>query len=189
MQSRDWCFTLNNPIEDEIASIYGAEHGSFGGGVKYLVAGMEGMGPDCTPHIQGFVQWNSPKTLEKCKAVLDRAHWEKRRGSPTQAAEYCKKEGDFFEVGECGLTREENMKLSNQERWALAKEGKFVDLPPEHYQTYKKIFMENIVVEDRNELDNLWIVGPPGLRLPLHPRPSAPRLLLRLISPTERSRR
>ena len=162
MQSRDWCFTLNNPMEDEIASIYGAEHGSFGGGVKYLVAGMEGMGPDCTPHIQGFVQWNGPKTLEKCKAVLDRAHWEKRRGSPTQAAEYCKKEGDFFEVGECGLTREENMKLSNQERWALAKEGKFVDLPPEHYQTYKKIFMENIVVEDRNELDNLWIVGPSG---------------------------
>ena len=61
------------------------------------------------------------------------AHWEPMRGTVDQAAEYCKKEGEWFEAGVRPLNQREKGergKQSIEERWALAKGGEFERLPP-----------------------------------------------------------
>jgi len=65
----------------------------------YHVWGYE-LGENGTPHIQGFIQMEKKLRLNGMKKYLPRAHLEVRKGTSEQAAEYCKKEGDFVEKGE-----------------------------------------------------------------------------------------
>lgn len=68
-------------------------------GCKYLIAGKE-IGNSGTPHIQGFVIFdNSVSALTAKNRICARAHIEVARGTSDQAAEYCKKDGDFVEYG------------------------------------------------------------------------------------------
>lgn len=102
-QSRAWCFTLNNYTEDEYGLITGALQGDD---VEYGVVGRE-QGESGTPHLQGFVMFLRKKALGGCKRELGsaRIHAEIARGTPAQAAEYCKKDGDFVEYGEVERVR------------------------------------------------------------------------------------
>lgn len=101
MSYKDWCFTINNweqgdktgaPLQailDELKEV-----------CSYFVVGKE-KGDSGTPHLQGFLQLKTRTTLKnlKRKMVFKRAHLEKRRASPQEAAQYCKKDGDFEEFG------------------------------------------------------------------------------------------
>jgi len=71
------------------------------GSVKYMIIGFE-VGESGTKHIQGYVDFNNPRVLGGVRGKVPYAHWEPRRGTASQAAEYCKKEGDFHEYGEPG---------------------------------------------------------------------------------------
>lgn len=96
-QAKNWCFTINNYEENgqELLLQRGAETES----VLYLVAGKE-VGEGGTPHIQGYVQFSKRLTLSTVKRLVgERAHCEVSRGTPQQAAQYCKKDGDFKEIG------------------------------------------------------------------------------------------
>lgn len=92
MQARNWVFTLNNPDHDDEDKIKALS--SF----RYLVYGRE-TGNSGTFHLQGFVMFPSARRLSTLSRILPRAHWEVSRGSPQQASEYCKKDGNFFESG------------------------------------------------------------------------------------------
>lgn len=66
--------------------------------VGYIIIGLEGA--DDTPHLQIYVEFNVRTTFAQAKRLLsDRIHIEARCSSATKAAEYCKKEGDFYEYG------------------------------------------------------------------------------------------
>lgn len=93
VRARSWCFTLNNWTPEEYASIFDWD-------VKFLVVGKEVGDEEGTPHLQGYVEWKNAKTLRQCKAKNDRAHWEIREATAKQAADYCRKDGDFEEKGE-----------------------------------------------------------------------------------------
>lgn len=86
-----WCFTLNNPTEEEEAVILAAcvaENSP----INYLVFGRE-VGESGTPHFQGYVEFKNRKTLGAAKALLgQRLHLEKRRGTSQEASDYCAKE-------------------------------------------------------------------------------------------------
>ncbi len=43
------------------------------------------------PHLQGFVQMNEKQRITAMIKLIRRAHWEKRRGTPYEAAHYCMK--------------------------------------------------------------------------------------------------
>ena len=68
---------------------------------RYLVFGRE-RGDSGTPHLQGFFVVANPVSLSQSKTLLNnyRCHLEIARGTPQQAADYCKKDGDFEEFGE-----------------------------------------------------------------------------------------
>lgn len=96
-KSKHWCFTLNNPTDAEVADLNALASRTA---VTYVVFGRE-TGETGTPHLQGFISFLNRKTLGGAKSLLgSRVHLERARGTPREAAEYCKKDGDFTEHGE-----------------------------------------------------------------------------------------
>lgn len=94
MSARGWCYTLNNYTEEDIKARETWE-------TKYHVYGKE-IGDSGTEHLQGYVEFAGQKRLTYLKKLDSRAHWEVRRGTADQAAEYCKKDGNFYESGTIG---------------------------------------------------------------------------------------
>lgn len=65
----------------------------------YLVYGRE-RGESGTPHLQGYVSFSTKKTLPYVRRLIsERAHFETTRGTPKEASDYCKKDGDWAEFG------------------------------------------------------------------------------------------
>lgn len=71
------------------------------GKCKYVVFGLEGKEEDKTPHLQGYIEFEAVKSFKQVKKLApNEVHWEKRQGNQAQAIQYCKKEGDHYEMGE-----------------------------------------------------------------------------------------
>lgn len=121
LQSKKWCFTLNNYTEDEFQRIQSSIESDD---VQYAVVGRE-CGISGTPHLQGFVVFMRKKALGGVKASLGsaRLHLETARGSPSQAAEYCKKEGDFIERGTIGGVTSQGSRTDLAKIQKLVKSG------------------------------------------------------------------
>jgi len=81
MTSKYWCFTWNNPLTKTLV---------LPGGATYLVYQVE-KGASGTPHLQGYIEWKSQKNLAGARKWLPEAHWEVRKGTSQQAADYCRK--------------------------------------------------------------------------------------------------
>lgn len=91
-RAKYWCFTLNNytPLDVDRLSTQNEE-------VTYIIFGKE-VGASGTPHLQGFVAFEARKRLSQVIHVIGQAHCSITRHL-AQAIEYCKKDGDFTEVG------------------------------------------------------------------------------------------
>ena len=108
-RARGWCFTINNYTElDEHVVFEMAQY------AKYVVCGRENGSENGTPHLQGFVYFDTLKSFKQVKEIHSTAHWEAMRGTVDQAAEYCKKEGDWFEAGTKPLNQSEKGERGNQ---------------------------------------------------------------------------
>nr|WAE42766.1 MAG: replication associated protein [Cressdnaviricota sp.] len=120
MQSRNWCFTLNNPTARDYNQLC-PDNLHWGGALHSLTYALEhettpssdSTGQETsetwsltgsssvlqpqetcplTPHLQGYLELNSSRQLTWMKMRLPRAHLEKRKGTQTQALIYCLKE-------------------------------------------------------------------------------------------------
>jgi len=67
---------------------------------SYLVAGRELCPSTGRPHWQCYAEFKNPVCVTTLRGIYPGAHFERRRGTATQAAEYCKKDDDFKEFGE-----------------------------------------------------------------------------------------
>lgn len=97
----------NTPIDEREANVnewfikLRGVHGTAG--IKYMVYGME-RGDNPTDgitgglHLQGYLQCNTDKKARLYKAVG--AAVNPQKGTAEQAANYCKKDGNFIEVGD-----------------------------------------------------------------------------------------
>lgn len=90
--SRNWCFTLNNWTDEEYETLTTYE-------CKYLIIGKE-IGTKGTEHLQGYIEFKGVKRLDTLKKLNNRIHWEHRKGTAKQAADYCKKDNKYIEYGE-----------------------------------------------------------------------------------------
>lgn len=171
-----WCFTLNNPSPSSLLSL-GPEL------YTYLVYGREVAPSTGTLHLQGYVCFKSRKTGAQVKKLLPTAHWEVKRGTPLEASNYCKKDGDFVEEGVLPAAQHENGKdaggLATKEKWdsiwASAKSGNLDDVEAKtrvvHYRTLKQIESDYAVrAPDLDDVCGLWFYGPPGCGKSHHAR-------------------
>ena len=95
--AKRWVFTWNNYTNDDKQSLATASAGDLG--ITYMVYGEE-VGESGTPHLQGFVILNQRRSLAWLRTKISAsAHFEVARGTPQQAADYCKKDGAFTEYG------------------------------------------------------------------------------------------
>lgn len=92
-RARNWCWTLNNYTEEDEVAIRAWS------GSTYTLYGRELGDAQQTPHLQGYTEFSSAMRLSAVRSLHPRIHWEVRRGTQEQASEYCKKDGDFVEIG------------------------------------------------------------------------------------------
>lgn len=89
-RSRSYCFTINNPIEQDEEDVK-----ALGDIAHYIVVGRE-VGDEGTPHFQGYVYFKEAKSFSSVKKKIPRAHIEVSKGSPTDNEVYCSKQGNVF---------------------------------------------------------------------------------------------
>lgn len=97
-RSRRWCFTLNNPTEDEVLSV----RSLVGRGLaRYVCFGWERAPETGTPHLQGYLEVGvSQRRTAVSGVLLGRAHVESARGTAQDNKRYCEKEGQLEEYGQ-----------------------------------------------------------------------------------------
>ena len=163
MRSRGYVFTLNNYTADDIEALKKVKF-------VYLVFGKE-VGDEGTPHLQGYIRFKSAKTFRRVKAILgDRYHIEGQRGTCEQAIVYCKKDGDFEEIGDPPLSANEKGEAGKrvyEEAFSLAREGRICDIPEplrtRFYNIYKKIRADcQVVPPSLDTLEHEWYWGETG---------------------------
>jgi len=103
--SKYWCFTLNNYSDEDIRKLKESEY-------TYLVFGKE-VGESGTPHLQGYIELITRRRLVTVKRIAETAHFEVRKSTAVNAANYCKKDGQFEEYGT--ISKTEVVKKSNKE--------------------------------------------------------------------------
>jgi len=98
VQGKHWVFTLNNYTDENQEEL--RRVGIDESVCTYLVFGRE-VAESGTPHLQGYVRFKIGCRPERVKRLLgsERYHIEQARGNPTQASDYCKKDGDYEEFG------------------------------------------------------------------------------------------
>ncbi|QOW18373.1 replication-associated protein [Red-eared slider associated circular DNA molecule] len=160
--SANWCFTINNYDEQDIIDVSKWP-------ARYTIYGKE-KGEQGTEHLQGFTILNKKSKLTGVKKLHKKAHWEAAKGTWEQAADYCKKDGDYTEHGTAPLTRKKQGEVE-KERWDKArnnaKMGNLDDIDSDiylrYYRTLKEIAKDNMVKPpDAQDVTGVWIYGKAG---------------------------
>lgn len=157
--SKRWCFTLNNYTDDDISALSALK-------TTYTVFGRE-VGANGTKHLQGFIVLPKTTRLSGVKKIHNRCHWEMARGTSQQAADYCKKDGDYLEFGENpghqgrrnDLTRAIETLKSNGLA-AVAREHTEVFIKYSRGLRDAALFLQDPY--EHTTVRGWWIWGPPG---------------------------
>ncbi|AXH77830.1 MAG: putative viral replication protein [Cressdnaviricota sp.] len=159
--SKSWCFTINNPTGNDDWELEALKLVS-----EYIVVGTE-TGEQGTRHYQGYVVMNGQRTLRVMKTLLTRAHLEARRGTHQQAADYCKKDGQYWEHGQLPMSAADKNKCMwrNMIEWAEKGElDKIKEEYPSFYLRYLEKFrsLSRPTLSILPELENEWWWGATG---------------------------
>lgn len=166
---RGWVFTINNWTDDERDALRDID-------CYWLIASRE-VGESGTPHLQGAVEFNNPRTLRGIKQAYDclrRAHLEPRKGTPYEAYIYCRKEEDDepIEIHPESFPKEDDVQgkrtdLATIKRMVADPEVKLEEIweAATSYQSYQ-MAVKGIALKrkppSRPGCKVHWFWGPPG---------------------------
>lgn len=172
-RTRNYVFTVNNYDGEDEDQVYSLAHDES---VKYIVVGKE-VGESGTPHLQGFICFNQPKSLNQVKRLFPTAHFEEKRGTFQQAADYCKKEGNYFEAGtlpmdgvEKGLAGAEAMEELMRITCECVRNGQYTDIPyaathhikAAEYRILKEAQQQRNLATIDGQMEHEWYYGKAG---------------------------
>lgn len=159
-RAKRWCYTLNNPTTEYTLEdlceyhVFGREKGELG-----------------TPHLQGYIIFKKQLVLTAVKKLLPGAHLEVARGTPQEASDYCKKDGDYFEYGELPIPSNIKGGEATKAKWerikALAKAGRLEEIDADVY-VKNRFSLLSIAKEhapmppDHTDTTGFWFYGAPG---------------------------
>lgn len=163
-EAKHWCFTVNNYTDDEVVPT--EEHYS------YMVIGKE-VGENGTPHLQGFVSFKKKMRRTQVSKLIPRAYLVVAKGTPSQAAAYCKKEGNWHEDGFLPAPGQQTAAASKKRAadYELAveqaKRQKLYEIDPSillRYGSSLRAIQKDhpIKMPDNDYLCGVWFVGKPG---------------------------
>lgn len=169
-----WCFTLANFTDDEVADINRVLSSE---NIKYAIYQREIGGNTELPHLQGYVEFVKKQRFATVKRLLnnERLHLEPRRGTRTQARDYCKKDDTRTEgtdPNEFGTWRSEATKSGKLAEILLeAKRGATLqslsDICPSTYvRNYRGVAHYRLLhstSRGTQDVRGLWIYGKPGV--------------------------
>lgn len=143
-RAKRWCFTLNNYNDEQQQRLR-----ELAADTEFLIFGRE-IGAQGTPHLQGFVIFKNQLRFNRVQELLPGCHLSVAR-TVSQAAEYCRKDGDFEEFGQIPL--DTSGKRSDIDRFKEAVENgevkTFSDALLDHSAVYAKYpnFVHNYIEE------------------------------------------
>jgi hypothetical protein len=168
-QGKYWCFTLNNYTDAEEKAIeeYVAEEEPL---VNYIIYGRE-VGDNGTPHLQGYLELRRKRRLSSVKKLpgLLRAHLERRRGTATEAATYCRKDGNVVEYGAMAESNQGKRTDLDSIREKIANGSTDVEIANEHFGDwvrYRKSFNAYRQLTNKKVARDIQVtvlVGAPGV--------------------------
>lgn len=141
--------------------------------MRYLVVGKE-VSTTGTPHLQGFCYFVNKRSMAQVKTILGttRCHLEAAKGSASQNREYCSKEKDFFELGECPMERKEvckkarrikkNKMLLDTSMKSLVDDGEISVLSLPLVEKARTIYRRLGSPVTSEKPRGIWICGRPG---------------------------
>lgn len=165
-KNRNFCFTWNNytpESENYLNSLVTTLV------VKYVAFSKEVAPTTGTPHLQGWITFLSPKTVQQARCKLPGCHVVVMIGSLLQSDVYCSKSADLITYGERPISND-NKGRAEKMRWQrardFAKEGKLdeidADIFVRCYSTLKKIKTDYAVKPQPCDVKCFWIYGPTG---------------------------
>jgi hypothetical protein len=168
MQSRRWCWTINNYTEDDLRRV-----SNFENKAEWAIYGKEVGSEKGTPHLQGYFYLKKKTTLTGVKKILPRANFQIAKGTHEENRIYCSKEAnDVTEYGTFPMEPGAMGKECEVNRWAtarqLAKNGKVEEIDPklyiQYYRTFKTIAKDNMQMPTDldGKLEHEWWHGEPG---------------------------
>lgn len=98
-RTRDWCLTIHSMTAHELLLV-DLRTDVDEGRVKYFIVGKEICPTTHKPHLQAYIYYTNARTFSAVKKEYPMAHIEPRKAPDAQqAADYCKKEGNYIEYG------------------------------------------------------------------------------------------
>lgn len=137
---------------------------------SYLVVGKEVAPSTGQMHLQGYVELKKPARRTQLVKIIA-CFWEPAKGTGAQAADYCKKEADFYEVGEL---KEQDPGKREQNRWDEARQQAESGLRVQdsqivisHYGNIRALQRDHLVLPQElqwtnGNAPNVWIYGEAG---------------------------
>jgi len=166
-RARSWCFTLNNPDENEVLLPQSWPCDNY----NYLVYQLE-TGEAGTPHLQGYISFKNPvRFAEFRKYFIDaRAHVAVAKGTASQNRVYCtKEEGRLDGPWEFGILPEQGKRSDLLQVKEKMDDGATLkEISQEHFSSfvrYHRSFREYKLLntETRNwPMDVKVLFGPTG---------------------------
>lgn len=161
-RNRNFTFTWNNYTQESEDYL---QHES----IKYVAYSKEIAPTTGTPHLQGYISFNNPKTIVQARKFLKGCHVLVMHGSIAQNDTYCSKAGSLIERGQKPISND-NKGRAEQMRWQrardFAKEGKIDDIDADifirHYSTLKRIRSDYLPKPVPETPNCIWIYGPTG---------------------------
>lgn len=165
MAAKHWCFTLNNYTSDDEERLRVLTERD----TEYLIFGREKSSTG-TPHLQGYLRLRSKKTmlsLKKLMGLSNSVYLAKKKGTAVQAAEYCKKDGDFEEFGKLGDQgrRSDLDKVVDMVKTGSCLQEIAEECPVEYIKFGRGIRDLKLQLEsayEHHECRGVWIHGSPG---------------------------
>lgn len=178
MQSKYWCFTLNNPTDPINTQI---------DDLQFITYQTE-MGENGTLHFQGYIEFTKKLTLNGVKKRLgDKFHLEIRRGTQEQAIAYANKEETRIpgvSIITRGTPTPDNQGKRNDLETikTLIKSGKTeLEIAEEHFGVWCKFnksfkIFRSLITPKRNWKTHVTLmVGPPGCGKSKHCLEASPK--------------